>query len=56
MAQRSCAGCKKKDEKSEFIRLCMKGDKLIIDEKHSEDGRGAYLCNDISCMEKAISS
>ena len=42
MAQRSCAGCKKKDEKSEFIRLCMKGDKLIIDEKHSEDGRGAY--------------
>ena len=44
MAQRSCAGCKKKGEKSEFIRLCMKGDKLIIDEKHSEDGRGAYLC------------
>ena len=40
MAQRSCAGCKKKGEKSEFIRLCMKGDKLIIDEKHSEDGRG----------------
>ena len=49
MAQRSCAGCKKKGEKSEFIRLCMKGDKLIIDEKYSE-----YLCNDISCMEKAI--
>lgn len=54
MAQRSCAGCKKKGEKAEFIRLCMKGDKLIIDENHSEDGRGAYLCNDISCMEKAI--
>ena len=36
MAQRSCAGCKKKGEKTEFIRLCMKGDKLIIDENHSE--------------------
>lgn len=54
MTQRCCVGCKKKGEKSEFIRLYMKDDKLTIDENHSADGRGAYLCNDISCMEKAI--
>lgn len=54
MAERSCVGCKKKGEKAEFIRIYMNGNKLTIDENGNADGRGAYLCNDMKCMEKAI--
>ncbi len=53
--QRSCVGCKKKDDKFSFLRIVFDGNGLVIDdEKQSLEGRGCYLCKDEACFEKAV--
>jgi len=53
--QRSCVGCKKKDDKHSFLRIFVDGEKLKIDgEKQDSPGRGCYLCANADCFEKAV--
>lgn len=55
--QRTCIGCKTKKEKREFIRVVKnKENQIAIDKTGKMPGRGAYLCDDIQCLEKAIKS
>lgn len=55
--QRTCIGCKTKKEKREFIRIVKnKENQIAIDKTGKMPGRGAYLCDDIQCLEKAIKS
>ncbi len=55
--QRTCIGCKTKKEKKEFIRVVKnKENQIAIDKTGKMPGRGAYLCDDIQCLEKAIKS
>ena len=48
---RTCAGCGKKSDKSEFIRIGKAKDGTV---SLTENGRGAYICKSASCLNKAI--
>ena len=53
--QRTCMGCNEKKNKNELIRIVKnKQNKIIIDQTGKAQGRGAYICNNIDCLEKVI--
>ena len=53
--QRTCIGCNVKKDKTELIRIVKnKENEISIDKTGKQDGRGAYICNNIQCLEKAI--
>lgn len=55
--QRTCLGCKESKNKKELIRIVKQNDgKIFIDKTRKANGRGAYICNNIECLEKAIKS
>lgn len=55
IVQRTCMGCNLKKDKKELIRLVFnKNGEMFVDEIGKAEGRGAYICNDIKCLEKAI--
>ena len=55
IVQRTCMGCNLKKEKKELIRLVFnKNGEMFVDETGKAEGRGAYICDDIKCLEKAI--
>lgn len=55
IVQRTCMGCNIKKDKRELIRLvCNKKCEIFVDETGKAEGRGAYICDDIKCLEKTI--
>lgn len=55
--QRTCLGCKESKNKKKLIRIVKQNDgKIFIDKTGKANGRGAYICNNIECLEKAIKS
>ena len=55
--QRTCMGCNEKKDKKELIRIVKnKENQINIDKTGKMEGRGAYLCEDIKCLEKVIKS
>ena len=55
--QRTCIGCNVQKTKSDLIRIGMnKEGNISIDKTGKANGRGAYICNNIECLEKAIKS
>ena len=55
--QRTCMSCRTKTNKTELIRIvCNKEVQINIDKQGKMEGRGAYICNNINCLEKAIKS
>lgn len=53
--QRTCMGCNEKKDKSELIRIVKnKNNEISIDRTGRKEGRGAYICDDIKCLEKVI--
>ena len=53
--QRTCMGCNVKKDKKEFIRLVKnKENEINIDKTGKMEGRGAYICDNIECLEKLI--
>ena len=55
--QRTCMGCNEKKDKNELIRIVKnKENELNIDRTGKMNGRGAYICDDIDCLEKVIKS
>lgn len=55
--QRTCMGCHTKKDKRDLIRIVRnKEGKIKIDRTGKQEGRGAYLCDDIQCLEKVIKS
>lgn len=54
---RTCMGCNAKKEKRELIRIVKnKQNQISLDRTGKLEGRGAYLCDDIKCLEKVIKS
>ena len=52
---RTCMGCNEKKYKKELIRIVKnKDNNVFIDKTGKAEGRGAYICNSISCLEKVI--
>ena len=55
--QRTCMGCNQKKDKNQLIRIVKsKDDEISIDRTGKKEGRGAYICDDINCLEKLIKS
>ena len=55
--QRTCMGCNLKKDKKDLIRIVKdKENNINIDKTGKMQGRGAYICNNIECLEKIIKS
>lgn len=55
LPKRTCIGCNEVKLKKELIRVVKnKEGEISIDKTGKANGRGAYLCDDIKCLEKAI--
>ncbi len=54
---RQCMGCRERRAKRELIRVvrCTDGS-VCLDFSGKLNGRGAYLCNDVACLQKAQKS
>lgn len=54
---RKCIGCGENKPKKELIRIVKnKNDEVKVDLTGKQNGRGAYLCNDVDCFELAKKS
>ena len=52
--QRKCIGCNTKKDKNDLIRIIKNKQGIItIDKTGKMQGRGAYICNNIACLENA---
>lgn len=52
---RRCLGCYESKPKMELCRVVRKTDgEICIDKTGKINGRGAYICHNIECLEKAI--
>ena len=55
--QRTCLGCNEKKDKKDLIRIVKDKEKNIsIDLTGKSEGRGAYICNKIECLDKVLKS
>lgn len=52
---RKCTGCQEMKDKRQLIRIVKtKEGSISIDSTGKKNGRGAYICKSITCLEKAI--
>ena len=52
--QRTCSVCRTQKNKNELLRIVKNKDNIIkVDETGKQSGRGAYICYDMECLEKA---
>ena len=55
--QRKCIACQERDDKKGLIRIVKnKEGEIFIDKTGKANGRGAYICDDKECLNKAIKS
>jgi predicted RNA-binding protein YlxR (DUF448 family) len=53
--QRTCIVCRQKYDKRRLTRIVSTAESgVVIDPTGKRNGRGAYLCDQVSCWEKAI--
>lgn len=53
--QRTCVVCRKTRDKYDLIRLVKHSDgTIVLDLDGKEQGRGAYICSDGDCAERAV--
>ncbi len=54
---RTCVGCMTTRPKRELLRVVRTVDgTLVVDRRGKVSGRGAYLCADAACIEKALAA
>ena len=54
---RTCMGCNQKKDKKDLVRIVKnKENEINVDRTGKLDGRGAYICDNIECLEKVIKS
>lgn len=53
--QRKCIACQIRDSKKGLVRIVKnKENEIFVDETGKANGRGAYICKSVECMNKAI--
>ena len=51
---RQCIGCGEMKSKKELIRVIKTPEgEIVLDSTGRQNGRGAYICNDVECFKKA---
>ena len=54
---RKCIGCNEMKPKKELLRVLKTPENgILLDVTGRQNGRGAYLCNNVECFRKAASS
>ena len=54
---RQCVGCGKMKSKKELMRVIKTPeDEIVLDDTGKRNGRGAYICRERSCLQKAQKS
>ena len=54
---RQCIGCRESKPKNELIRIIRTPDgEICFDKTGRQNGRGAYICPNKSCLNKAVKS
>lgn len=54
---RQCVGCREMKAKKDLIRIIHTAeDEIFMDVTGKKNGRGAYLCGNQECLDKAIKS
>lgn len=52
---RMCTACREGKSKKEMVRIVKNKEGIVqVDTTGKAQGRGAYICADIACLEKAI--
>jgi|YelNatPaOPRAMG01_1025707.scaffolds.fasta_scaffold01331_15 predicted RNA-binding protein YlxR (DUF448 family) len=51
---RTCIGCGEKKPKREMIRIVRQEENIFIDPTGKASGRGAYICVNLDCLDKAL--
>lgn len=55
LPQRTCVACRTRRDKRDLIRLVRTPEgRVEVDRSGRQDGRGAYLCPDPACWERAL--
>ena len=53
--QRKCIACQERDSKKGLIRIVKNKDgQIFLDPTGKANGRGAYICQSVECLEKSI--
>lgn len=51
---RQCVGCQEQREKKSLLRIVRTPEHdIVFDPTGKKSGRGAYICPDVSCLQKA---
>ena len=54
MPERKCVGCNERKPKNELVRVLRTPEgEIAVDRTGKKSGRGAYLCQNAACLEKA---
>ena len=53
---RKCVGCGARRDKIELLRVVNNKGDILIDPGERITGRGAYLCPNMDCLDKAVES
>jgi len=56
MPVRTCIGCRRAFDKRALVRLVAVEGTLVVDPGKRAPGRGAYICPERSCVDKAHSA
>lgn len=57
LPQRTCIGCNTQKEKKDLIRIVKnKQGEISLDKTGRLPGRGAYICDNLECLEKLVKS
>lgn len=52
---RQCIGCREMKGKKELLRIVRTPEnEIVLDTTGKKNGRGAYVCRSISCLEQAV--
>lgn len=52
---RMCIACRTMQPKKNLVRIVKNSDnQIFVDKTFKANGRGAYLCNNVTCLEKSI--
>lgn len=53
--ERQCMGCNEKKPKPDLLRVVRAPDGSVsLDFTGKKSGRGAYICRDVRCLQKAV--
>ncbi|MDR1800925.1 MAG: YlxR family protein [Lachnospiraceae bacterium] len=53
--QRKCVGCQELKNKNDLLRVIRTPEgEFVLDETGRKNGRGAYICRNQECFEKAV--